>query len=230
MKISDNKMVQKFVKNLSRFSTKNIKFITLTALLLTVIISNPEAAYSAKSVNKYAGNIIFSPDRANPVLGYHVSPITFVVGQSRKEAENKAIAARVSNTSTREVISRENTSRTSAPSQDEKRQIVKGIASRYGIDWKILEAVWEVESGKSWDRDVRSYAGAQGPMQFLPSTFRHYAPQGANINSALDSLEAGANLLSQAGARDGNVDKALFSYNHSTSYVNKVNRIANSIK
>src|SRR3990167_674956 len=153
--------------------------------------------------------------------------IDIVVGQSRDEQQIRADLGRkalelAKNTQNREVYSRESTIRISGPSNDEKRSIVKDIASRNSIDWKVLEAVWEVESGKSWDRSVVSSAGAQGPMQFLPSTFRHYAVSGASITSARDSLEAGAKLLASAGAASGNVDQALFSYNHSSAYVSKV--------
>lgn len=178
-------------------------------------------------------NILVDYNSPNPAI-ITSKRIDIVVGESRFEEQVKADnrqkeldLARLAQS--REVYSRESVARTSGPSINEKRGLVKDIASRNGIDWKILEAVWEVESGKSWDRSVTSYAGAQGPMQFLPSTFRHYAAPGADINSARDSLEAGAKLLALAGAANGNIDQALFSYNHSGAYVSKVKRVASSI-
>ena len=179
-------------------------------------------------------NIVFDFNSPEPVKSSLNNPINIIVGESRYEqkirSDQKQKELKLSkNIKKREVINRESIDRTSGPSIEEKRSIVKEIAAKNSFDWRILEAVWEVESGKSWDRSVTSYAGAQGPMQFLPSTFRHYSAPGDNINSARDSLEAGAKLLSSAGAANGNVDKALFAYNHSTAYVTKVKRIASSI-
>lgn len=115
------------------------------------------------------------------------------------------------------------------PSLEEKRAKVKEAASRYGIDWRILEAVWQVESGKSWDTKRRSSKGAVGPLQFLPSTFRKYAPPSASIYSASDSLYAAAHLLASAGASNGEVEGALYAYNHSRAYVKKVLKIAREL-
>lgn len=120
------------------------------------------------------------------------------------------------------------------PDLQGKRALVKRAAAAYGIDWKILEAVWQVETGKSWNTPVRSYAGAQGPMQFMPGTWKAYAVDAngdgkAEINNAEDALYTGAHYLAAGGAADGNVDQALFNYNHAGWYVVKVKNIANSI-
>ena len=114
-----------------------------------------------------------------------------------------------------------------------KRELVKAAAAQYGIDWKILEAVWQIESGKRWVTAVRSYVGAQGPMQFMPGTWRSYAVDGnsdgvANVNDARDAVYAGANYLAANGAAS-DVDGALFHYNHAGWYVTKVKAIAASI-
>ena len=116
----------------------------------------------------------------------------------------------------------------------EKRDWVQKAAAAWNIDWKILEAVWQVESGKQMSTAVRSYAGAQGPMQFMPGTWRGYAQDGngdgvKNVNDARDSLFAAAKLLAANGAASGNVDGALLRYNHSLSYVAHVKRIAAAI-
>ena len=97
-----------------------------------------------------------------------------------------------------------------------------------------MEAVWQVESGKQFYTAVRSYAGAQGPMQFMPGTWRGYALDGngdgvKNINDARDSLFGAAKLLAVNGAASGNIDGALLRYNHSLSYVAKVKRLAAAI-
>ncbi|MBI2263361.1 lytic transglycosylase domain-containing protein [Candidatus Berkelbacteria bacterium] len=117
---------------------------------------------------------------------------------------------------------------------EQKREKVKEAAGKYNVDWKILEAVWQVETGKSWDTATRSYAGATGPLQFMPGTFRKYGEDAngdgkASIYDAEDSLAAAAKLLAANGAADGQIDQSLFAYNHSKTYVAKVKRVANSI-
>lgn len=213
-------------------SSLSSKMIPVFALGFLSMLPNTLWA-NAAAPGVRSANIVIDFKSPNPVTAVD-KRMDIVIGESRFEQKVRADnrqkeldLARVNQS--RNVYSRESTVRTSGPSINEKRDIVKDIASRNGIDWKILEAVWEVESGKSWDRSVTSYAGAQGPMQFLPSTFRHYAAPGANINSARDSLEAGAKLLALAGAATGNIDQALFSYNHSGAYVSKVKRVASSI-
>ena len=46
-----------------------------------------------------------------------------------------------------------------------------------GMSWALLAAIGQVESGHGANTST-SYAGAQGPMQFLPSTFASYAVDG----------------------------------------------------
>jgi membrane-bound lytic murein transglycosylase B len=118
--------------------------------------------------------------------------------------------------------------------EDEKREWAQKAASTWGIDWQLLWAVWKIESGTQMSTTVRSYAGAQGPLQFMPGTWRAYAQDGngdgvKNINDARDSLFAAAKLLAANGAAEGNVDGALLRYNHSLAYVAKVKQIAASI-
>lgn len=114
-----------------------------------------------------------------------------------------------------------------------KRALAQKAAAAYGIDWKILEAVWQIESGKRWVTDVKSYAGAQGPMQFMPGTWRGYAVDGngdgvASVYHAEDAVFAGARYLAaNGGATD--VNRALFAYNHAQWYVDKVKALAASI-
>jgi membrane-bound lytic murein transglycosylase B len=65
-----------------------------------------------------------------------------------------------------------------------------------------------------------STAGAQGPMQFLPATWRAYG-LGGDVHDARDSILGAANYLRASGApRD--LRRALYAYNHSTLYVDAV--------
>ncbi len=116
-----------------------------------------------------------------------------------------------------------------------KRVLVQQVAAAHGIDWKILEAVWQVESGKRWRTTVTSYAGARGPCQFMPGTWRAYASDGngdgvKDVTYAPDCLHGSAKLLASNGAAGGDVVRALLRYNNSMSYVYKVLSIAKSIE
>ncbi|TSC92642.1 MAG: lytic transglycosylase catalytic subunit [Candidatus Berkelbacteria bacterium Licking1014_7] len=155
---------------------------------------------------------------------------------SKYEMEQSRQKAAIKNKSINrlEVLARSSENRPEGVSFAQKRALAQSTAQKYGIDWKILEAVWQVESGKSWDTSRRSYAGATGPMQFMPGTFRAYAEDGdgdgqAVITDANDALASAAKMLSQNGLAEGNSDQALYNYNHSLAYVNKVKSIANSI-
>ena len=121
------------------------------------------------------------------------------------------------------------------PAFEAKRALVQKIADDKGIDPKILEAVWQVESGKSWNTARRSGAGATGPAQFMPGTFRKYGEDYdgdgvASITDAQDSLAAAANLLIANGLKDGKVRSALLAYNRADWYVKKVLKVAESIE
>jgi len=142
--------------------------------------------------------------------------------------------ARATSNSARTLVARERTESevsiaSVSYSLDQLRELYRAAASKFGIDWKLIEAVHQVETGKSTGGCTKSYAGATGPMQFLPSTFIHYANEGDDICALKDSVYAGAALLANGGADVGDIDSALFSYNHSTSYVNLVKSVMNSI-
>ena len=113
--------------------------------------------------------------------------------------------------------------------------LYKSAAAQYGIPWNVLAAVHYVESGASGSTNVTSYAGAQGPMQFMPGTWRAYGVDAngdgvADSHNVDDAIYGAANLLAAGGAAEGNVDAALFNYNHAQWYVDKVNDVANSIQ
>jgi len=91
--------------------------------------------------------------------------------------------------------------------------------SRFGVHWQVLAAVNLIET--AFGRVVnRSSAGAQGPMQFLPATWRAYG-LGGDIDSPRDAILGAANYLHRSGA-PGDDRRALYAYNHSTLYVDAV--------
>lgn len=87
-----------------------------------------------------------------------------------------------------------------------------------GVDWTYLAAINLVES-RFGRINGDSTAGAQGPMQFLPSTFAAYGS--GDIRAPHDSiLAAGRYLAANGFAADH--DGALHHYNHSGAYVRAV--------
>jgi membrane-bound lytic murein transglycosylase B len=98
-----------------------------------------------------------------------------------------------------------------------------------GTPWELLAAVHEVETGQSGSTSRTSYAGAEGPMQFMPATFNRYATPGASITDVQASILAAGRLLAAAGASRGDYQDAVYSYNHSWSYVDRVLGIAEQL-
>jgi membrane-bound lytic murein transglycosylase B len=94
---------------------------------------------------------------------------------------------------------------------------------RFGVPWSVLAAVNFVESAFGRVRSA-SEAGARGPMQFLPSTWRRYG-LGGDIDDPHDAILGAANLLHASGA-PRRLDDALFAYNHSRAYVRAIRRFA----
>ena len=94
---------------------------------------------------------------------------------------------------------------------------------RFGIHWSVLAAVNFVESAFGRVRSA-SESGALGPMQFMPATWRAYG-LGGDVHAPGDAILGAANYLHASGAR-GDLDRALYAYNHSTSYVRAIRRYA----
>jgi membrane-bound lytic murein transglycosylase B len=106
--------------------------------------------------------------------------------------------------------------------------------AKYGVPWQVIAAVHYTEAGQRGDTTITSYAGAQGPMQFMPSTFRAYGVDGdgdgqALINDVHDAIFSGANYMAANGAARGQIVNALFRYNNDMGYVNHVLSVARSI-
>jgi membrane-bound lytic murein transglycosylase B len=97
---------------------------------------------------------------------------------------------------------------------------------RFAVGWHVLAAVNLVESAFGRARSD-SVAGARGPMQFMPSTWRTYG-LGGDVRDPHDAILGAANLLRQAGA-PGSYARALYAYNPSPLYVDAVRRYARLI-
>ena len=95
-----------------------------------------------------------------------------------------------------------------------------------GAPWHYLAAIHFVETYMGRIRG-NSIAGAQGPMQFIPSTWQIYG-QGGDINNTHDAIHAAGRMLRANGA-PSNMASALYSYNPSNRYVRAVTIYAEQI-
>jgi membrane-bound lytic murein transglycosylase B len=109
----------------------------------------------------------------------------------------------------------------------ELRRHYAAAQRRFGVHWTVLASINFVESAFGRVRSA-SEAGARGPMQFLPATWRAYG-MGGDIDEPRDAILAAANYLRQAGAPE-DLDAALLAYNHSTSYVRAIRRFAERMR
>ena len=90
---------------------------------------------------------------------------------------------------------------------------------RFDVPWHVLAAVNFVESAFGKVRS-HSSAGAQGPMQFLSTTWRAYG-LGGDVHDPHDAILGAANMLRANGA-PRRLRAALYAYNHSDRYVDAV--------
>lgn len=88
-----------------------------------------------------------------------------------------------------------------------------------GVGWNYLAAINLIET-RLGSVVGPSSAGAQGPMQFLPSTFAAYG-DGGDIYSPRDSIMAAGRYLAANGFADDPA-RALFRYNNADHYVRAV--------
>jgi hypothetical protein len=98
---------------------------------------------------------------------------------------------------------------------------------RFQVGWHVLAAVNFVESAFGRLRSP-SWAGALGPMQFLPATWRAYG-LGGNVHHPRDAILGAANYLRASGAPQ-DYRRALYAYNPSPSYVEAVLRYAERMR
>ena len=85
----------------------------------------------------------------------------------------------------------------------------------FGVPWYVLASINLIETRMGRIRGDSS-AGAQGPMQFIPSTWAAYGE--GDVNSYHDSILAAARYLKAAGA-PGDMATAILAYNRDTHYV-----------
>ncbi|HYH48748.1 MAG TPA: lytic murein transglycosylase [Acidimicrobiia bacterium] len=114
------------------------------------------------------------------------------------------------------------------PPAEELTGYYKEAEARFGVPWAYLASVHLVETRMGRIRGT-STAGAQGPMQFLPATWKAYG-MGGDINNPRDAIFGAANYLKANGGAAGRMDNALFRYNNSNRYVRAVTLYAKQIE
>ncbi|HEY6636794.1 MAG TPA: lytic murein transglycosylase [Solirubrobacterales bacterium] len=108
--------------------------------------------------------------------------------------------------------------------------IYQSCGTEYGIPWQVLAGINKIETAFGTNLNVSS-AGAEGWMQFIPSTWAAY---GVDANddgrkdpyNPVDAICAAARYLRAAGG-DQDLRQAIFAYNHADWYVDEVLLYAN---
>lgn len=238
-----NMILQK--KNIGSYLKTNLKIkkiagivaaILITATLLGFIaIESPQIVRGNDENNQNKFNLVFQPGNIKAVVLGENKP-EIVPGESlaqkeareKAEAEAKAQKEALLASKNRAVVSRERRIYAD-PSSFDAIYIAAGNA--YGIDPILLRAVHFVETGCSGSTTRSSHMGATGPMQFLPSTFNRHGVDGngdgiKDIHNVEDAIFSAANYLRACGYP--NIQRALWGYNPSQAYYNKVISVARS--
>ena len=100
-------------------------------------------------------------------------------------------------------------------------------AAAGGVPWEYLAAIHLVETRMGRIKGDSS-AGAQGPMQFIPTTWDIYG-RGGDITSNRDAIFAAARYLKATGA-PADMARALRAYNNSARYVRAVTAYAKEMQ
>jgi hypothetical protein len=108
--------------------------------------------------------------------------------------------------------------------------LYQSCGTEYGIPWQVLAGINKIETAYGTNLNVSS-AGAEGWMQFIPSTWAAYGVDANNDGTKdpynpVDAICAAARYLRAAGG-DKDIRQAIFAYNHADWYVDEVLLYAN---
>lgn len=88
-----------------------------------------------------------------------------------------------------------------------------------GAPWTVLAAIHLVET-RFGRIQGESHAGAQGPMQFMPQSWKAFG-NGGDVRDPRDAILAAGRYLAAHGA-PADMRRALFAYNRSEDYVDAI--------
>ena len=221
------------MKNTKDFMSVNaaVKVVLFSAMILTSIASI--SIVKAQGINqKNEESSIKLDTTSHKVINISYDKPEIKPGESKieREAREAAEAKAKAEAAKRNTVSRERRITYTDPS--DFVAVYKRAGEAYGVDWRILNAIHKVETGYSGSSYIANPSGATGPMQFLPSTFRRHGVDGngdgvKDIGNVEDAIFSAAAYLKACGYP--NVQKALWGYNPSTSYYNKVMSIVNGL-
>ena len=96
----------------------------------------------------------------------------------------------------------------------------------HGVPWEVIASIHLVET-RMGRLQGTSWAGASGPMQFMPKTWEAYGE--GEVTDPHDAILAAGNYLAKMGAST-DLDKAIWHYNHSEAYVRSVRAYASVLE
>ncbi len=179
---------------------------------IILAINNPLVVISPKKVS------IITPGES--VRDREVRIVAEAAAQAAK-AKKTAIASQVA-----VVVS-------TVPDPTDFKALYNAAGSAFGVSPEILEAIHQLETGKSGSTKRANISGASGPFQFMLATFRAHAVDGngdgiKSVYNVTDAAFTAARYLHDCGYST-DIRKAIWSYNPSTSYCNRVLAIARSL-
>tara|TARA_Y100001968_G_scaffold278312_1_gene273579 strand:+ start:1110 stop:2066 length:957 start_codon:yes stop_codon:yes gene_type:complete len=190
------------------FLENSIRELQSSDIKLPNIAHKQQVIYRKLSQNPELTNLVISllPKYNQQIATYHIEARRNFIELSKKYTLKDTLPAW-------KIVKPE-------PSQDLLSYYKKAEKST-GIEWEILAAINLVESGMG--RIVgKSVANAQGPMQFLPSTWNEKGVGlNGDINNPHDSIQAAARYLVLRGGLE-NIKKGLWGYNNSDNYVEAI--------
>lgn len=225
--VNNLRTTRQYIQNFAFKNSQKISAFMMASKMFSVAVLFALIPLDSQKVQArpVATEIKFDQSQSLAVVGKN-RQVAITTAQSNLDMATKSSAPQIASAN-------DNYSELSGVERDPSyfRGLYQRAGAAYNVPWQLIEAVHYVETGCSDSTNETSYAGATGPMQFMPGTWRTYASDGdgdgsANIYDVEDAVFGAANLLAQSGAAEGDYQSALFNYNHAQWYVDKVIAIA----